>query len=81
MNPIISITLVLQGILCLVMSILGVYFQDSANPSHKYLYGVGEVGVYSLPIYGILNYFTYFLLLNTLIPISLIISLEFVKLF
>lgn len=31
--------------------------------------------------YSMITFFTYFLLLNTMIPISLIVSLEFVRLF
>lgn len=30
---------------------------------------------------GLISYFSYLLLLNTMLPISLIVSLEFVKLF
>lgn len=36
---------------------------------------------YSIGVDAIINFFAYFLLLNTMIPISLIVTLEFVKLF
>jgi len=42
---------------------------------HDYLPNLDYHGV----VTGIINFFTYFLLLNTMIPISLIISLELVK--
>jgi len=31
--------------------------------------------------FGLINFFTYFILNNTMIPISLVVSLEFVKVF
>jgi hypothetical protein len=34
-----------------------------------------------LAFVGVLNFFTYFLLLNTLLPISLIVAMEVVKAF
>ena len=36
--------------------------------------------VYSPSVTGLITFFSYFILLNTIIPISLIVSLEFVKL-
>lgn len=36
--------------------------------------------IYSSAIAGLITFFYYFILLNTLIPISLVVSLEFVKL-
>ena len=36
---------------------------------------------YSIGVEALINFFSYFLLLNTMIPISLIVTLEFVKLF
>lgn len=50
-------------------------------PNYAYLYGFSDHEVYDDWIGGLLNYFTYFLLLNTLVPISLIISLEVAKMF
>ena len=69
---------IMQAILCILAAILrGTYYHhnelDEVDPSGfgytKYGYGVESF----------LNYFTYMLLLNTLIPISLIITLEIVK--
>ncbi len=36
---------------------------------------------YSTPVDSIIIFFTYFVLINTMIPISLIVSMEMVKLF
>ena len=71
---------IMQAILCIISAILrGTYYHHNnlddvdRDPSGfgftKYKYGVESF----------LNYFTYMLLLNTLIPISLIITLEIVK--
>ena len=68
-----------QAILCIIAAILrGTYYNhnelDEVDP-----FGFGYTK-YSYGIESFLNYFTYMLLLNTLIPISLIITLEIVKL-
>ena len=71
---------IMQAILCIIAAILrGTYYNHNnlddfdRSPSGfgftKYKYGIESF----------LNYFTYMLLLNTLIPISLIITLEIVK--
>ena len=72
---------ILQAILCILAAILrGTYYHHNdlddydRNPS-----GFGYTK-YSYGVESFLNYFTYMLLLNTLIPISLIITLEIVKL-
>lgn len=65
-----------QFALCLVAALAsGVW--DSINfENHWYL---GEED-YDSAMLGFLSYFTYFLLLNTMLPISLIISMEIIKL-
>ena len=70
---------IFQAILCIIAAILrGTYYHnnhlDDVDPS-----GFGYTK-YRYAIESFLNYFTYMLLLNTLIPISLIITLEVVKL-
>ena len=72
---------ILLTILCILASILrGVYYHHNnldevdKNPSS---FGYTE---YRYAIESFLNFFTYVLLLNTLIPISLIITVEIVKL-
>ena len=66
----------LQCCLCIVSTILyGVDYK-------KHLEGNDLMShmLFSLPIESVISFFTYLLLLNTMIPISLIVTLEFVKL-
>ena len=70
---------ILQAILCIIAACLrGSYYH------HNNLDKVDPMGFgytkYKYSLESFLNYFTYMLLLNTLIPISLIITLEVVKL-
>ena len=70
----------LQGILCLLSAIFrAIYFNINLKGATKDPYNFGYKD-YSIFVESILNFFTYLLLLNTLIPISLIITLEIVKL-
>ena len=69
---------IFQSILCILAAILRGYFYyhnnlDDVDPTS---FGYTK---YRYTIESFLNYFTYMLLLNTLIPISLIITLEVVK--
>ena len=69
---------IFQAILCIIAAILRGYYYH-----HNYLDDVDPNGFgytrYAYVLESVLNYFTYMLLLNTLIPISLIITLEVVK--
>ena len=81
MNKGLLIIFIFQAILCIIAAILrGVYYHhnqlDKVDRKSK---GFGFTED-SYAIESILNYFTYMLLLNCLIPISLIITLEVVKL-
>ena len=72
-----------QAILCLISAILrGHYYKKNnlnlADKTPHYNFGYTE---FSYGIESFFIYFTYFLLLNTLIPISLIITMEVVKIF
>ena len=70
----------LQGILCLLSAIFrAIYFNINLKDANRDPINYGYID-YSLAVESILNFFTYLLLLNTLIPISLIITLEIVKL-
>lgn len=76
MNKALIFILILQSVLCILSAILrGVYWTNNLekNPFLNYT-------DYSYGLEGFLSYFTYLLLLNTMIPISLIITLEVVKL-
>ena len=72
-NKYILYILLLQFCMCLVPSVLYAYYlEDSIQDKEFRKYD-------SSILSGFLNYFTYFLLLNTMLPISLIISLELLK--
>ena len=72
---------IFQSILCIISAILrGVYYKKNHLDNfdrHPKGFGYTE---YNYTVESILNYFTYLLLLNTLIPISLMVTLEIVKL-
>ena len=72
---------IFQAILCLLSAIFRGVFYDHNNLEDvdRSPTGFGYTK-YKYGIESFLNYFTYMLLLNTLIPISLIITLEVVKL-
>ena len=82
MNSGLIIIFLVQFILCCISIILrGYYYKinlENADKNPTESFGYAE---YNYIIESILNFFTYLLLLNTLIPISLIITLEAVKLF
>ena len=64
-----------QCFLCIVSAILrGVYYNEHLKNNEIMSYML-----YSYTIESLLSFFTYLLLLNTMIPISLIVTLEIVK--
>ena len=71
---------IIQAILCILAAILrGTYYHhNNLDDFDEHPSGFGFTK-YSYGVESFLNYFTYMLLLNTLIPISLIITLEIVK--
>ena len=75
-NKYIVYIIAFQFLLCLTCAILYGYWARDVYKDSEYL---GDRR-YSALIEGFLTYFTYFLLLNTMLPISLIISLELLKL-
>jgi len=81
MNSGLIIIFLVQFILCCVSVVLrGFYYKsnlENADQDPTTSFGYAE---YNYIVESILNFFTYLLLLNTLIPISLIITLEVVKL-
>ena len=70
---------IFQAILCILAAILRGYYYHHNNLDDVDPTSFGYTK-YRYAIESFLNYFTYMLLLNTLIPISLIITLEVVKL-
>ena len=76
MNQMLIFILILQSVFCIICAILrGIYYKKNIedNPFLNYT-------DHSYGVEGLISYFTYMLLLNTMIPISLIITLEIVKL-
>jgi phospholipid-transporting ATPase len=74
-NRYIVYILILQAVLCFIAACLGGVWVNDNYDDHWYL---GD-SPFAAPLTGFLLYLTYFLLLNTMIPISLIISLEVIK--
>jgi len=76
MNYLIIYIIFVQALFCLFEGILGGIW-DKMNIEDDEDYYLPLIFTHS--IVGVLNYFSYFLLLNTLLPISLIVTLEMVK--
>ena len=77
MNKSLVIIFIVQAILCLISAILNVTYYKKNLKEINVIIRIKEE---KLGVEGVLSYFTYLLLLNTMIPISLIITLEIVKL-
>ena len=75
LNTFVIGVLILQFLICLLLAILNGSF-NSVND--KVYLGESE---YSIFFEALLSYFTYYILLNTMLPISLVVTLEFVKIF
>lgn len=80
-NKYIMLIIILQFFLCLCAAIAsGMWVSENVH-EHCYIRYDPSYEIYDQGgIQGVLSYFTYFLLLNTMLPISLIISLELLKL-
>lgn len=75
-SKLLIVILILQSILCIVAAaVYDPYFIKNLAVFSKTI----KLDNYGYPSDSIINYFTYLLLLNTMIPISLIITLEIVK--
>ena len=70
-NWILGIILILQVILCFAIAIFYGVFRNQVIASYYYI----DWTTYSTPVDSIIIFFTYFVLLNTMIPISLIVSI------
>lgn len=75
-NQLILFIFIFQMICCLICSIGSGYFYYYNGDASLFVYQINSSG-----LEGFLSFFTYFLLVNTMIPISLIVSLEMVKMF
>jgi magnesium-transporting ATPase (P-type) len=74
-NYILGMILALQLVLCLILGILDGVFLNNNSANNQYIVYSG----YSTSLDGFLMWCTYMVLLNTMIPISLIVSMEIVK--
>jgi len=74
-NYVLAIILVIQIIFCAIIAILNGIFINANKNSHNYI----EWSSFSVGGESTLIWCTYFVLLNTMIPISLIVSIEMVK--
>ena len=80
MNFGLVIIFIIQAILCIIAAILrGTYYNSNNLDDYDRKPSGFGFTKYSYGVESFLNYFTYLLLLNTLIPISLIVTLEIVK--
>lgn len=75
MNKVLGIILAFQFILCVIVAVLFGINVNTNYASFNYIAGSGL----SVPVDSILLALSYFVLLNTMIPISLIVSIEIVK--
>ena len=74
LNKLVVYIVIAQAILCVLVVIISSFWYKNAEADYYYLPFNWAVGVQAVIIF-----FSYFLLLNTMLPISLIISLEIVK--
>jgi len=74
MNQLIVFILGIQMIICIIQAIIAFMWQAKKSENHYYLQEER-----SASWVGFISFFSYFLLLNTLIPISLVVTLEIVK--
>ncbi|OMJ89990.1 hypothetical protein SteCoe_7779 [Stentor coeruleus] len=80
-NRYIALIIILQFCLCIACAIASGYWVSQNIHEHTYIRYEKSYDIYDKGgMQGFLSYFTYFLLLNTMLPISLIISLELLKL-
>ena len=77
MNQLILMVLVLQIAICIIIASISAWFHDQrVVPKHTYVqYQQSGLATWFI------KFFAYFLLLNTFIPISLVVTLEIVKFF
>jgi phospholipid-translocating ATPase len=74
LNVVIISILILQMIICFVLAILSIQILHGDNLKFEI-----EMKITSTHVQGLLNFLIFFILLNTLVPISLMVSLEVVK--
>jgi phospholipid-transporting ATPase len=75
MSKLLVFILLLQVIFCVICAVMNLVYYNNVVSTSPYL----SNSTFNPTIDAVLTYFTYTLLLNTMIPISLIITLEIVK--
>jgi magnesium-transporting ATPase (P-type) len=74
MNNLVLYIILVQIILCTIVSIVGSFWYREETSRMYYL-----TFQFSVTVNGVISFFSFFLLLSTLLPISLIVTLELVK--
>jgi phospholipid-transporting ATPase len=74
MNNLVLYIVLAQICLCTIVSIVGSFWYRVESEEIEYL-----IFEYNVGTNGVISFFSYFLLFNTLLPISLIVTLEIVK--
>ena len=79
-NGLIGIIFAFQIVLCIVLAGLNSgWYMDNSVQASSYLKFNLDTTIINSSISGLVSFFSYLLLLNTMIPISLIVTLEIVK--
>lgn len=73
-NKIFIFILILQTTLCLIVGVLGGIFNQDNNATHTYI-----IWSHNPATNGVILFFSALVLIDTMIPISLIVSIEIVK--
>jgi magnesium-transporting ATPase (P-type) len=74
MNNLVLYIIGIQIVLCLIVSIIGSFWYRENQNDILYLPFTFAIG-----LNGVITFFSHFLLFNTLLPISLIVTLEIAK--
>jgi len=74
MNKLVMYNVGAQVILCSIVAIIGSFWYQEYEDDKLYL-----PFDYHFAVNGVISFFSYFLLMSTLLPISLIVTLEIVK--
>lgn len=78
-NKLIGLIFIFQICLCIILAILNSNWYYLNSKTHKYLELENDPDIKSHSFSGFISFFSYLLLLNTMIPISLIVTVEVVK--
>lgn len=74
MNTLVIYIIIVQIALCAIVAIIGSFWYRAEDTRMLYIYFQFDVEEN-----GVISFFSFFLLLSTLLPISLMVTLEIVK--